>query len=270
MAADVTIGPLPGMTEVLIEPTADCYASTNGVYDDGGGDETQSLGPWERPTTQIATQPLAAINGLMDGAWTIQEYTAIVNDLRVTDAYGATVECYYINRTSLSQDKIFLGISTDIGGSLQLLTGNEPMFWPYFVKIVYKVYTNGSGDCILRIAALILPRASIPEPTTPSLPPRSLYFGFENVGTAYNWPHTTTAFQYSDFNPCAEDMGFNAGAWVSGNNYELLDGPIVASEGVTASGPNGLYALADLTQSDEVVVLEETPTGSAPALGLLW
>lgn len=229
LAADVEIGSLPSMSNMLIDLIGGCTASSDGTY----GITEQSAGAFEHPTGTVEDLPNYTVTLLLDGQLTRQSYQPIWS-VTERDSYGYTINCwsYYY----LTEYFNFDLIEVDWSGSFNLISSSNTM-WPFWVKLEYWLYEDGVGDCILRVGARFLTRS----PSYPGFSPTIQYFRgpFGLGGGSVNYAEEI--HKYSDYYPCGEDDGVlplpadhtagglplvgqeEYGIWLSGNRYTLQD-----------------------------------------------
>lgn len=277
LAADITVGSLPGITDMRIDVLNEgtCSASSDGTL----GVTAQTGNGFERPTTAVPGTPAWGLNATMAGKWSRQDYS-LIGTLFIYDIDGYLDSCYYLN--NLAGDTELDMQITAPSGTFALVTGSEPNVWPYWVRMEYYVYEDGAGDCILRVGAYFVPRIPLDLDAATSAP--VAYFFKEALSTG-TWPVTLVdPVKYSDHNPCGEDLGVlpvvgspAVGAWVSGFTEELEDNGVASSTGAGAGSlTNGQWQASDLTQSSDGTFESEVLTGlggvnvSGGDLGLLW
>lgn len=262
LAADVSIGSLPTIEEVLIDVIANCRGVTSGVRYAGEPEEVEHSGSgFVHPDDTVPGTPFFGFNVLVDGKWSLQIYDA-VGFIRIM---GYPAECYIIPGTTLLMQ------ITPVSGSIGIVLGNEPEKIPYWVRLEYWIYTEeATGDCILRVGAMLIGED------------HNYYFQ-ANANSVINGvtgaggttvPYTlVNPVKYSDYNPCGEDMGLlpgvsELGQWVLGRTFELEDFGIKPLLMPSGSGTNGVYDGSELTQADDPVYLP-TPDTSGQ-YGFVW
>lgn len=262
LKADVSVGTLPTITAMEINPVTGCYAESDGVF----GVTTHSLDGYERPSTTIKGRPHWGLNALMNGEWHVQTYSTLDRAF-FWDQYGAVEECFNFGSSPALP---LISQITEISGTFDLIVGNEPNVWPYWVKMAYYLFIDGTGDCILRVGAYFKKSdRQSPLNRTSGAAVSAQYLREGVLGGSDTWPHTKTPYKYSDYHPCAEDLGVlpwppgqngfitpdPGGVWESGEQFTLNDQAIYNTKFVSGGDySETLITASDVASDDDAAV----------------